>query len=324
MPIYDPHREQPYLIEPGDRVRFVSVRSGAELPLLHPLDLLPEQPRYPAFRVLKPGLLDLIVDQGRYMVGRLGFARSGPLDAVSARIASGLLANRPSDPLLEINVLGPTLEALSDVVVAVAGAGVSFMVDSSPAKPYASTLIRRGQLLTFPPSASGTRSYLAVAGGFESARFLGSASVDIRGLVGRPLQAGNVLGVQEPRTPRSGFSFTPYSRATKTLRLRLLPGPQYDRDTVAALASLPLRIEHSDRMGVRLSTSQAVGSGVISEGNPLGAVQLTADGQPLILLNDRGTMGGYTKPAIVDPRDLPRLAQARDGTWVTFVVAVDR
>ena len=140
------------------------------------------------------------------------------------------------------------------------------------------------------------------------------------GVTGRQLRAGDVLGVAQRRTPRQGFSFSPHRRSTQTLRLRLLPGPQYDAETFTALASEPLRIEHSDRMGVRLSTSPAVGRGVISEGNPLGAVQLTADGQPLILLHDRGTMGGYTKPAVVDPRDLPRLAQARDGTVVRFVI----
>ncbi len=322
--VYDPHRAQPYLIEPGDHVRFVAASSGAQLSPLRPLELLLPEPRNPVFRVRKPGLLDLVVDQGRFLVGRLGFARSGPLDSVSARIANALLVNRPTSPLLEINVLGPTLEALRDVVVAVAGTGTTFMVDGQPAEPYRSTLIRAGQILAFPPAASGTRSYLAVAGGIESERFLGSASVDVRGLVGRPLQEDDVLGVHEPRTPRKGFSFTPHSRTTKTLTLRLLPGPQYDRETVAALASRPLRIEHSDRMGVRLSVSEAIGRGVISEGNPLGAVQLTADGRPLILLNDRGTMGGYTKPAIVDPRDLPRLAQARDGTWVTFVLSTNR
>lgn len=320
-PIYDPHRAQPYLIEPGDLVRFVPVPTGDPLPPLLPLNLLPLEPRFPAFKVHKPGLLDLVVDRGRYMVGRLGFARSGPLDAVSARIANALLANPPDAPLLEMNVLGPTLEATRDVVIAVTGAGVSFHVDGRPASPYTTTLVKRGQVLTFPPAKHGTRGYLAIAGGIDSELFLGSASVDVRGLVGRPLQAGDVLAVRTLAQPRSGFSFLPYRRDSKILKVRLLPGPQFDADTMAALASKPLRIEHSDRMGVRLSTSPAIGRGVVSEGNPLGAVQLTADGQPLILLNDRGTMGGYTKPAVVDPRDLPRLAQARDGTEVRFVVS---
>lgn len=319
-PVYDPHRPDPYLIEPGDTVTFAPVPSGEPLPPLLPLNLLPEEPQHPAFIVRRAGLLDLVVDQGRHMVGRLGFARSGPLDATSARIANALLANHPNAPLLEMNVLGPTLEATRNVVVAVTGPGISLFIDGKPADRYVTTLVRKGQVVSFRPAASGVRGYLALAGGIDSGEFLGSASVDVRGLVGRALQEGDVLAVRVARTPRRGYSFTPHYRSTRSLRLRLLPGPQFDEETVAALASEPLRIEHSDRMGVRLSASPAVGRGIISEGNPLGAVQLTADGQPLILLNDRGTMGGYTKPAVVDPRDLPRLAQARDGTEVRFVL----
>lgn len=86
-----------------------------------------------------------------------------------------------------------------------------------------------------------------------------------------------------------------------------------------ALTERPLRIESSDRMGIRLSPTTARGTGIRSEGNPLGAVQLTSDGHPIVLLNDRGTMGGYTKPAVVHPNDLPKLVQARDGAWVKFV-----
>lgn len=318
--VYDPHRAEPNLIEPGDTVRFVPAEGGAELPPLPPLELLPEEPRHPAFRVHEPGLLDLVVDEGRFLVGRLGLARSGPLDAASARLANALLGNPPASPLLEFNLLGPTLEALRDVVVAFTGAGVTFLVDGRPAAPNTTTLIRRGQLLSFPSAAVGSRGYLGVAGGIESRAFHGSAAVDVRGLIGRPLRSGDALGMARPRTPRQGRSFTPHSRPTETLTLRLLRGPQYDGETVAALAAKPLRIERSDRMGVRLGASEALGDDVISEGVPLGAVQLTPDGRPLILLNDRGTMGGYVKPAILDPRDLPRLAQAREGAWVRFVM----
>lgn len=317
--VYDPHRKNPFLLEPGDKVRFNPTASGISPEPPSPLNLLPENPTNPTFLVQKPGLMDLVLDRGRLLVGRFGLARSGPLDPRAAQIATGLVSNQPGDPLLEINVLGPTLEALRDTIVAFAGAGVVPHIGGTPIEPYRSTLIRRGQVLTFPPGPVGRRGYLAIAGGIESARFLNSASVDVRGLIGRTLVAGDVLGVAAPRIPREGFSFAPYHRKTKAITLRLLPGPQYDAGVVSSLTELPLRIEHSDRMGVRLAGLSAKGSGVISEGNPLGAVQLTSDGHPLILLNDRGTMGGYSKPAIVDSRDLPRLAQARDGDWVKFV-----
>lgn len=317
-PVYDPARARSALIEPGDLVVFTAVASAAQAPAPQPLELLPTEPTYPTFRVRAPGLFDLIVDPGRFLAGRFGFARSGPIDPVSARIGNGLVSNPAAAPTLEINYAGPTLEVLRDCVVAFTGAGARFQIDGQDAQPYASTFLRSGQVLTFPPAAQGVRGYLAVAGGFESATFLGSASVDVRGLIGRPLREDDVLGVAQPRLPRAGFEFTPHRRYPRTLQLRLLPGPQYDAELMEALTARPARVEHSDRMGVRLGAVAAAGSGVASEGNPLGAVQLTPGGEPIILLNDRGTMGGYAKPAIVDPRDLPRLAQARDGTLITF------
>ena len=318
-PVYDPAQARPALIEPGDLVTFAAVATAAPAGAPQPLELLPAEPVHPAFHVHAPGLFDLVVDAGRFLAGRFGFARGGPLDPISARIANGLVSNPPTAPALEINYAGPTLEVLRDCVVAFTGAGVRFQVDGEDAPPYVSTYLRRGQVLTFPPAAEGVRGYLAVAGGFESARFMGSASVDVRGLIGRPLRAGDILGLAQPRMPRTGFEFTPYRRYPRTLQLRLLPGPQYDAELMEALTVRPVRVEHSDRMGVRLGAVGVAGGGVPSEGNPLGAVQLTPGGDPIVLLNDRGTMGGYIKPALVDPRDLPRLAQARDGTLVRFL-----
>lgn len=316
--VYDPRRERPFLLEPGDKVQFVPVQGRTDSSPPAHLVLLPADPKKPVFRVHKPGLLDLVLDAGRRLVGRYGLARSGPLDAVSAKIATGLVANRADDPLLEINVVGPTIEALCDVVVAFAGSGVLLQIDGVPADSYRSLMVKRGQVLTFPPAPVGRRGYLAIAGGIDSNRFFGSASVDARGLVGRPLLAGDVLGLAAKRRPRPGLSFTPFRHHATTIPVRLVPGPQYRADLVAVLCERPLYIEHSDRMGVRLSGIGAQGSGVTSEGNPLGAVQLTSDGHPIVLLNDRGTMGGYMKPAIVDSRDLWRFAQARDGEQVKF------
>lgn len=316
--LYDPGRDPAFLLEPGDTVRFVPKTAVPPAASPRPLELLPAEPRLPTFLVRERGLLDLVLDSGRLMAGRFGLARSGPLDAVSARIANALVGNPADAPLLEINLLGPKLEALRDVVVAFTGLGVDPQLGGQPLQPYASTLVPRGSVLSFRPSGFGRSGYLAVAGGLEVSQFMGSAAVDIRGSLGRPLWEGDLLGAAEDVTPRQGFSLTPH-RLGDVGPVRLLPGPQYDRGLMRALTERPLRVEHVDRMGMRLSRTSAQGAGIRSEGNPLGAVQLTSDGHPMVLLNDRGTMGGYTKPAIVDSRDLPRLVQARDGTWVRFV-----
>lgn len=326
--VFDPNRRNAALIQAGDRVRFMPQSESPPKPAVEPLNLLHPDPEHPVLVVREPGLLDLMVDEGRFNAGHLGFARSGALDPVSAHIANGLVANRPNDPVIEMNLIGPTLEAVADCVVAFAGYGVTMCIGEEPAAPFTSTHVKAGQVLTFPPAKSGCRGYLAVAGGFSSNSFMGSASVDVRGLIGRPLQEADLLGLRRQQPVRAGFSFMPHSwvsdgpgsRSSHTVRLRLLPGPQYDPELLADLVAKPLRVEHSDRMGVRLETTGAAGGGVVSEGSPLGAVQLTAAGEPLVLLNDRGTMGGYTKPAVVHPRDLPLLAQARDGALVRFVL----
>ena len=156
-----------------------------------------------------------------------------------------------------------------------------------------------------------------MAGGVASRRFWGSASVDVRGKIGRPLAAGDVLGVAEVRSPRPGFSFKPYVSRNPTV-LRLLPGPQASREAWAALLGGTFKVGSADRMGIHLEGPRVPGGDVLSEAVPLGAVQVTSKGDPIVLLNDRGTLGGYTKPARLHPADLPKAAQLRPGGEVRF------
>src|SRR5690606_5305776 len=126
--VYDPHREEPFLLAPGDEVRFEAAE-GTPPPEPTPLELLPPSPRLPRLRVEAPGLLDLVLDAGRFLTGRFGLARSGPLDAPLARLANRLVANPPDAPLLEMTLTGPTFEAVVDTVVAVTGDAVVPVVD---------------------------------------------------------------------------------------------------------------------------------------------------------------------------------------------------
>src|SRR5690606_37120042 len=206
----------------GDRVRFAAAgegpgslagpapaRSTSPAPVPpdpEPLELLPSDPHLPALAVVAPGLLDLVVDAGRLGQGRFGLARGGPLDAPAARLANRLVGNEPDAPLLELTLTGPVLRAVAPCVVAVTG----------PA--------------------------LAPAGGVASRRFLGSASVDLRGLVGRPLRAGDVLGRAAARRAVAGRGFVPHGGARRgagpfgsVTTLRLLPGPQHEPEAWAAL-----------------------------------------------------------------------------------------
>ena len=315
--LYDPHRDAPFLLEPGNRVRFIP--SQGEPPgEFAPLELLPKNPQHPFLRVLEPGLLDLVMDEGRFMGGRYGLSRSGPLDARSAGLANALLDNPRGATLLELNLRGGTFEALTEGVVAFSGWGMVPVVNGRERAPFESFGLEPGDVLSFKTIPHGSRGYLALAGGLESGRFWGSASADVRGKLGRPLEAGDVLGVAEVRRARPGFSFTPYASFRDPTVLRLLPGPQASAEALAALCGGIFRVGSADRMGVRLEGPRVPGSDVLSEAVPLGAVQVTSQGNPIVLLNDRGTLGGYAKPARLHPADLPKATQLRPGGKVTF------
>jgi allophanate hydrolase subunit 2 len=232
-----------------------------------------------------------------------------------------LVGNPPGAPLLELNLRGGLYEVLGAGVLAFAGYGMTPTLGGEAATPFTSFAVRRGDRLAFAPHPRGSRGYLAVAGGLESRWFLGSAAVDLRGGIGQPLRAGDVLGVDAPRAVRPGRSFVPYGRPEPRTALRLLLGPQVNEEALTALLSGVFQVGSADRMGVRLAGAPVPGGEVRSEGVPIGAIQVPPGGDPIVLLADRGTVGGYSKPALVHPTDLWRAGQLRPGDALRFVWA---
>lgn len=320
--VYDPHREEPFLLRPGDRVRFREAE-GSTPPEPSPLALLPEEPRITALRVEEPGLLDLVVDGGRFLAGHLGLARSGPLDPYSASLANRLVGNPPGAPLLEVAYRGPVLTALRDLVAAVAGYGLTALLEVEEIPPGQSFFWPRGKTLSFRPKGRGVRVYLAVAGALEGRSFMGSVSPDLRGRIGRPLEAGDVLGLGEERAVRPGLAFR-QRPLPETFRLRLLPGPQFSWEARRALASASFRVVRADRMGVELLGPEVPGGEGLSEATPLGGIQVPPSGRPLVLLVDKGSLGGYAKPARVHPGDLWLFGQVWPGVELAFTCEYHR
>jgi KipI family sensor histidine kinase inhibitor len=316
--IYDPRREQPFLLEPGDRVKFVP-SDGPTPPEPGALEMLPLEPANPVFHVDRPGVLDLIIDAGRFMAGRYGMARSGPMDARSARLANAVVGNPNDAPLLELTLTGPKLTVLGDAVLGLAGFGMNAFVNAQDVPNLESFAVRAGDQLSFQPNGIGARSYLAVAGGFESLAFMGSHSSDLTGGIGRALRKGDLLGTQQIRKPRVGYCVQGFALPHQTV-IRLQPGPQATLEALTALASGEFTVTSPDRMGVQLEGPKVPGGELISEATPMGGVQVTPSGNPILLLNDRGRIGGYSKPAMIDPRDLPLVAQLRPGTKLRFRV----
>lgn len=316
--VYDPQRPQPFLIAPGAQVSFTPAE-GPNPPDAEPYELLSAEPAKPALHVAKAGTQDLLMDDGRPWVSRMGLSRSGFADPLMAHLANRLVGNPPDTATLEMAVQGPTLEVLRPCVLAVTGWAMTPHGNRNHIEPFTTFAAAPGEVISFRPGTRAVRSYLAVAGGFATLPFMGSSSVDLRGRIGRPLRAGDVLGVARDRPARPGRSFVPWDPPLPRVTVRVAPGPQYAPEAMDALTSAPFTVESSDRVGARLRGPHVPGGELTSEATPIGAVQITRDGAPIILLHDRGSIGGYDKPALVHPGDLRRIAQLRPGDELRFV-----
>lgn len=321
--VYDPTRAQPFLLKPGDQVQFRAAdhEEGDPPPALQAVPLWPERPQWPALRVLKVGALGLMMDTGRFRSGHLGLVRSGSLDTQAATLANALLDNPPDAALLELHLTGPEFQALRDVQVALTGPALRATTAEGEQRPYSSFTVRAGDTLRLTPTGQGRLAYLAVRGGFETQPFMGSASSDLRAALGRPLKAGDELGLAAALPPAHPHHFEPFMPPLSTVRLRLLPLADNETlgETAAALFGQQYQLTDLNRMAARLSGPPITGGEQASEAAPVGTVQVPPSGVPLVLLNDKGTLGGYRTAGRVHPADLPRLVQARTGSMVQFV-----
>lgn len=286
--------------------------------------------------IVKPGLLTTIQDLGRPGYAHLGIARSGALDAPALARANALVGNPPSAAGLETTLTGVTLRAEADLTIAVAGAVAPVTVDGQPVAFDAPVTVPTGAVIEVGPARTGVRSYVAVAGGITVAPVLGSRATDtLSGLGPPPLRAGFVLPIGRPHagatdvapsgtTGGAGRPAPDQTWMKITVRIRL--GPRHDWFSVAARDALLgqpyVMTPKSNRVGARLAgpeLTRATPGELPSEGIVPGAIQVPADGQPLVFLADHPTTGGYPVIAVVERVDLPLLAQARPGTTIRFV-----
>lgn len=290
-----------------------------------------------------PGLIEIaaagmgntVQDGGRYGHRHEGIPVSGCLDRPLADAANALVGNSLGDACIELRGLGPSLVVREGPVrVALAGPIAGKLVKASgvlsPLAPWVSATLEAGDRLQLG-AVSGGCAYLAVSGGVQVPPQLGSRSTYLRagigGLKGRMLEAGDRLpcaslpapGAQEMRAR------APFEHGAGPIRVML--GPQQDHFTEAALAcflSTPWQVTpEQDRMGMRLQGPalahlSPAAADIVSDGVTPGAIQVPANGQPIVLLADCQTVGGYPKLATVISADLPRLAQARPGTALRF------
>jgi len=284
--------------------------------------------------VLRAGLCDLVMDQGRPGYGALGVPAGGAADPLALATANRLLGNDRGAAGLEVTLTGPVLHFPAGGVVALAGARFSATRSSGAAVPWNAPLVlAAGESLMLGRVEAGCRCWLAVRGGITVPLVMGSRSTFLPagfgGYQGRRLQAGDRLPTGEAAAEVSGRVTEPVVRPDG-MALRVIAGPQADHFDDAGLVALfctPYRVRAaSDRRGLRLQGVAATHrrSALPSQGVMPGAIQVPPDGQPIILGWDGPVTGGYPVIAGVIAADWPRLAQLQPGDTVRFAtIAVD-
>lgn len=279
----------------------------------------------PVIEIISTGVGLSVQDYGRPGWRRFGVPPGGAMDRSSAAAANRLLGNRADAPVLEVLMQGAKLRVLEDTWIAIAGADLGCAI-----APWTACAVSAGTVLQFPMNRSGLWAYVAVPGGFDADRWFGSASVDSRNGLGRPLERGVQLSAV---TSASSFGYERVGRRvlaaelqrdfSRPMEFELLPGPQFDLFSSQARADLVSSewtvSPRSDRTGFRLEgPALNVPDSIRSEPVLPGSFQIPGSGLPIVTMVDGPTVGGYAKIAILREVDSDWLAQCRPGTKIGF------
>ncbi len=289
-------------------------------------------------RVVSSGMLSLIQDLGRFGVAHHGLSSGGPADLHAHCWANKLLGNNSYVPVLEMTMGNASFIAEQDMRLSLTGADTAATIDGESLLPWRSFVLRKGQTLKLGYAKSGFRAYLAVAGGFATPKVFGSSATVMRNKLGglneyqgSPVQKGDLLPASKHLALSSQAdlkcqwvprAFVPkYSNEISLSVIESYQAQEFGNEAKRAFYSKAYQIsDKSDRMGIRLQGNAVRSgmSGVISEGITYGAIQFPSNGQPIILLNDRQTLGGYPKIGCISKMSLMKLAQARPGSLIHF------
>ena len=282
------------------------------------------------FKVLSPGILTTVQDLGRQGYTHLGITPSGAMDEYAYRWSQKLLGDEDGNAL-EVLLSGLKLKATAPTTVAVCGADLDFRINGISEPIWQTYHIQTNDILSFEKKRSGMRAYLAVKGGFDVPKFQESYATTLKEHKGKKLKADDTLpftpsqSILTKRVPQKYIPTYP-----DRLTLRIVLSYQHDYFSKAQkekfCSSTYTLTPEMNRMGYKLQGEPMIPSkgGIISEGITFGAVQIPPDGQPIILLKERQTIGGYSKIGSVLPSDCYMLTQMSIGSSVRFeVVSVD-
>jgi len=288
--------------------------------------------------VIQPGMMTTIQDEGRMDFLAFGLPRAGVMDRYAARLANLLCGNPISAAVLEMTMLGGAYKFENDGRVALCGADMQPKLNEVPLACWTAVDVKAGDVLELGYAASGCRTYLAVRGGFDVPVIMGSRATYIRaeigGMQGRKLKAGDKLPVGEAASPAMApvaLNQDLIPDYPETFQLRILLGPQEDLFALEGREVLLQSEYHisneADRMGYRIEgppIKHLDKADIVSDALCRGAIQVPGNGQPIIMMADCGTTGGYAKIATVIGSDLWKLAQGKPQDRIRFVLCTDQ
>lgn len=295
-------------------------------------------------RVLHPGLLTTIQDLGRYGYQKYGVIVSGAMDHYSFRAANLLVGNKENEGALEITLLGTSLLFEKDMVISITGGDLLAVIDGKKAATWRPILVKKGSILQFKSPLKGCRAYVAFAGGFAVPEVMGSKSTYLRagigGLKGRALQKEDIIEVNETnelsqllfqKLNESGsdmnwsVNYNNLVNFKHSQTIRVIRGTEFDRfdeNSKKSLFNEPFTLTtKADRMGYHMEgpiLSLTEEFQLLSEGVTHGTIQVPPSGQPIILMADRQTTGGYPKIGQIISADLPSMAQLQPTATIRF------
>ena len=343
LDVTDYGRSEPFLFEAGDRIKFKAI-DRAEYDRIREKEEKRRQAEKenaeaifgdsPSdLEILSPGFMTTVQDEGRFGYQAYGVSPAGPMDARAFHLADLLAGNAQNTAALELCVTGPEIRVNTNTTVALCGADFGMRIDGVPVPSYAGVPVQKGQVISFTPAKRGRYGYLAFRGGIYVPEVMGSRATlmknQLGGVSGRKLAAGDRLklgfGLLAGGALRRLSAEVPAAKE-ETVTLRVVKGPQDDMFTKESLRYFfnhgAVVTDACDRQGARLQARPLEFTGakdIVSDGISFGAIQVPGDGQPILLLSDRQTTGGYAKLGTVITADLGKAGQLQPGQQVRFV-----
>ncbi|WP_438315479.1 biotin-dependent carboxyltransferase family protein [Sporosarcina sp. FA9] len=284
----------------------------------------------PLFQVIQPGVYSSIQDIGRTGYRRFGMPVSGPMDQYAFQLGMEIAANEETESALELFLGGLTLKVLMDHRITLVGADLTAMIDDARAPMWKSFYVWKGQTLRFVKPKTGSIAYIIPEGGFYAAKVLGSQSAYPKGKIGVVVTKGSILYVNTPNKQgmNRGLVVMNIPQYKNNIEVEVWTSPHLDlfkEVSVQKFFSSAYTMRGGDRMGYFITGSALEfksSADIISESTQFGTIQVPTSGQPIILMADAQTVGGYATIGKIVKDDLSKVAQLRTGGTIRFSMKV--